>query len=206
MRQPPVNPQNPPFTGRRFRGRGRGGRARGRGRGNFQRSPGVMPGVDSGTIYSAGASRAITITQSEVWADVLAGGKALLFKPSVVALPSLKNIAAGYRRFKVQWVQIEYEPAVGTTTDGVVHWGIYPGAFSGTPRIEDAKALYPRASGPVWRRSTLQARHDLLQVQPWEMTDSTAFSLVYYAHVAADSRPGFFEIKYSVVLDLPQKV
>uniref|UniRef100_A0AB38ZKH3 Capsid protein n=1 Tax=Suncus murinus ribovirus 3 TaxID=3139577 RepID=A0AB38ZKH3_9VIRU len=194
-------PQNPPGTGRRFRGRGRG-RARGRGRGNVAYNPSVRPAVSSGVVFSQNASRVLHLEQSEVWETVPTGAGKFAFSPLTVKLPALKRVAQGYGRYRVNWITIEYEPAVGTTEAGLIHWGIRAGPAPDKATEQLAKACYPRASGPIWKRSAVHAKHDLLQISPWLYIGDTAFTVVSYTNYAGE--PGFFEMKYSISLDLPQ--
>lgn len=210
MNPAPQQPQNPPGTGRRFRRRG------GRGRGvSTPVQPIPMPiypafprgrgrGRGRGRVLTTNPGRSVTITQSEVWGDVVKGPNVFTFQPSAIGMPQLKHLAAGYTRYKVIRVTLEYEPAVGRQRDGVIHWGIRPGVVakaSATPEV--CKAAYPRRSHPVYVRTTMTIGHDLIMMQPWLGTGETAFTLV--ANSPGDTtQPGFFECTYHVVLDLPK--
>lgn len=148
----------------------------------------------------------MNINQSEVWGDAKRQGTELVFQPSTVDLPALKNLAQGYQRYKINNITIEYEPAVGTTVDGIIHWGIVPGDFTGPPTEAKAKACFPRQSGPVWRRSVIRFSHDIVMTQPWFVTTTPAFSLIAWCSTTDKNVVGVFEARYSVTLDLPQAI
>lgn len=143
--------------------------------------------------------------QSEVWFDIKKGASYEAFQPDSVALPAIKNIAKGYLRYRIVRITLEYEPAVGTTVGGVVHWGIVPGAVAAAPTQAQAKAAYPRASGPAWVRQQITFTHGQVMTKPWAEKDETAFTVIAYFS-GTETVAGFIEARYHVVFDLPTAV
>lgn len=154
-------------------------------------------------------ARTLTLRQSEVWFDITraSSGKGAYagFRPTTVTLPAVKNIAKGYLRYRIVRITLEYEPAVGTTVGGVVHWGIVPGDVSAAPSEAQAKAAFPRASGPAWMRQRITFTHNQVMTKPWAERDETAFTVITYFS-GSETVAGFIEARYHVVFDLPTAV
>ena len=122
-------------------------------------------------------------------------------------------------------VCIEWRPAVGTTTNGIVTYGVRLmddlTRVDGNPQLPASRAtvsaLYPVNDHPVWQGATLVVNKDLLMSRKWYATKSTSGvasnvdnldlcpgTFLYGIDHDADVKANFygeFWITYSVTLD-----
>lgn len=227
-------------VGKRKRKRRRGGNS------NNGQAQVNIPGAESGTpfLMSFGGGRRrkgrsavgnignggrITLTRCELYSQALVlKNTATLFADipivppggtNTTLFPFLQNLARVYTRLKWERMVFEWRPAVGTTTNGILTYGVRLMDDNTTPptsRIQ-ISALSPVNDHPVWQTSFMPVPSELLQSRKWyaiqragtgvtnpDLVDLGPGSLQYGFTVdtsANDRMYGEFWISYTVTLD-----
>lgn len=190
-----------------------GGRARRRRRANI------------GNIGNGGR---IVLTRCELYSQATVKGNSTSLYGDVPIYPStananifpfLQNLSNVYTRLKWERMEFEWRPAVGTTTNGIITYGVRlmdDNANPPTSRIA-ISALSPVNDHPVWQSSNMIVPSELLQSRKWyaiarsgtgvvnpDRVDLGPGSLQYGLTVdssTADRMYGEFWINYTVTLD-----
>lgn len=175
----------------------------------------------------------VTTTRSELLTD-LAVSTGTSVSGSVILSPAnfpwFKNIAKAFERVRWNSCVLEYRPAVGANTDGVVALGLDWGAQSAT--VDEASGLWklvrsvdkndvlacvPSVDTPVWNRvPSLIVPANRLQSRAWydlpkdvktdSVFDAAPGSVLYHVSGSAAKTYGELWVKYSVTLSGTRKV
>lgn len=149
----------------------------------------------------------VTISRSEMLYELKKGAVsgAVFLSPS--SFPWLKNLSKVFELWRPTRLQLEWRPAVSTSSSGTVAYGI----DWAKPQLKEADAvdrasvlaLTPVVDGPVWRTSRLNLPASILTSRKWfELSSDTydsntgpgslAYSCTY------DGAAGEFWVHYTV--------
>lgn len=136
-------------------------------------------------------------------------------KPGV--FPFLRNLCKVYSRLRWDFMRIDWRPAVGTTTNGIITYGV---RLMQTKAIEvpksriDVSALSPVCDHSVWKTSELPIARDLLQTRTWYALQDTLTDVdfvdvapggLWYglqaSSIPAGGLVGEFWVTYTVTMD-----
>lgn len=183
----------------------------------------------NGPAFDIGNGGRVTLSRCELYsqATVLKNTSSLLaevpiFPPAAQTanvFPFLQNLARVYTRLRWEKMVFEWRPAVGTTTNGIITYGVRlmdDATAPPTSRIQ-ISALSPVNDHPVWQSSDMVVPTELLQSRKWyaiqrtgtgatnpDLVDLAPGSLQFGLSVdnSADDRMfGEFWICYRVTLD-----
>lgn len=176
----------------------------------------------------------ITLTRSELFLQVVSVAEpkapsdanntlgAVAIAPGTGVMPFLWKLAQCYTRLKWNSLSFEWKPAVGTTTNGILTYGVrlMDDRKAGVPPVPATRAqvssLYPVNDHAVWCAATLRVNNDLLMSRKWYATEPTGTpdstfdnfdyapgSLEYGLTHDADKGVAYgeFWVTYSVTLD-----
>lgn len=171
----------------------------------------------------------ITLTRCELFVQVKAkAAKAPVLASVPIAplagsdasqFPFLKNLGKVYSRLRWDSIVFEWRPAVGTTTNGIVTYGVRlmePNTTVVPKTRFDVSALSPVNDHPVWSCSNMRVARDLLQSRMWygiqdttvitdvkDLVDVAPGALQYgvESDLAENTLVGEFWISYSVTMD-----
>lgn len=121
-------------------------------------------------------------------------GKEAIFSSQLYpsSFPWLKNVAKCFERFKWNRLEFTWRPAVGTTTNGLVTYGILWDPAAKAPDSRDkVSALTPVMDHPFWQsteNSPLTIAGPRLRARNWYNMSSTDVS---------DSSPGLFALAFA---------
>jgi hypothetical protein len=96
-----------------------------------------------------------------------------------VAMPFLFQLAKAYSRIRWLDMAVEWRPACGTTTNGIITYGarLMDQAKDGKLQLPASRiavsALYPVNDHPVWQTSKIRIPAKLLQSRLWYATDTS---------------------------------
>lgn len=197
-------------SGRGARGRAGNRRGRGRGRGGGSRpaanqGPQINSGMGGIRVKHRELLKAVTFSASR--GDTVLDMK---FDLSVATkLAHLDALAKVYERYKVHQLSIHYEPAVGSTKDGVIVLAV---DWDNTNPITlgAVSSRNPSASTPFYGRATIKIPADRLMSQRWLYTSPGSFDtlvlviLVATGPVNVPISPGSIWVSYDVTLDGPK--
>lgn len=186
-----------------------------------RRRMGAVPQIgNGGTINIRRCELFYTVTLPANQTNV---GGTQIIGPAAKSLLWLNSIIGSYSRIRWDYLDIEWRPAVGTTQNGAITFGVRlmddRSTIPATTDRATVAALYPVNDHPVWQSSTQLVNRDLLMSRKWYATYATGDSpinapaydqspgtLEFYASAGNQSSSaaidlGSFWITYSVVLD-----
>lgn len=106
----------------------------------------------------------IRMTRREYVMDVI-GNSTSFFELSPVRLPWLKGLSQIFDRYKWINVVMEYKPAVGTTTDGLLAMGVDWESKNSTYDRSVIMCLTPLVEMPVWQAGVMPLPKNRLQTR-----------------------------------------
>lgn len=186
--------------------------ARAAGPGSSGRRRGQMSAFGSSAMGTARLRRQEFLC--EVKGTASAGfAKAIQLIPSGEVMPWLNTICQGFEKIVWHRATISYRPAVGTTKDGLIKFGV---DWSSPANASAATSAYitactPFLSGPVWQAMTmalpaaqLQSRRQYV-ITSSDKVDASPGSLLAMSTVASTDVVGEFWITYDVTLSGTRK-
>lgn len=133
--------------------------------------------------------------------------------PSASVMPFLFRLSSCYQRLRWLRATITWRPSCGTTTSGIITYGV---AFNGSANLRsrhDITSLTPVSDHPVWSAAPgLRVPSDLLMSRKWYLLNSTGgdsfdkspgrfwIGLTHDSSSTAQSR-GEFWISYTVEME-----
>lgn len=188
-----------------------------------------------GTPQASLASGEVVVSRSECLgriATAAAASRGGSFVLCAESLPWLANLAKAFERLRWQSMRLEYRPAVGANTDGLMALGFdwsnssvkavqQDGraflSLAADPSRDGVLACTPNADGPVWQRMPLMSiPAQRLNSRAWysipedatkaDLFDYSPGSLVYFVDGAASKNYGEVWCHYKVTLSGTRKV
>lgn len=94
-------------------------------------------------------------------------------QPGKNAMHFLGKLADCYTRLRWNSIRFEWRPAVGTSTNGIITYGVRLMDDRGThlPKSRaEVSGLYPVCDHPVWQKSAMPVARSLLMSRNWYAT------------------------------------
>jgi len=195
-----------------------GSRRRGRGgRGFPTRVPGTsnMPGPSRGPRVNSGPLGNMRLRHTESWADIAstATGAMLTYKfvPGKSGMAYLDNMAKSFERYVVNSITINYNPSVGTTTDGTIYFGVDFNVASLPTTKAQLVTHWPGIKTPIWKPITFNIPKQKIQTRTMLFTDTSTstdvdkvpFALCLWVVGVAKAAVGEIYATYDVQFDAP---